>query len=71
MSLERRKHLLEIASAYDLLIIEDNAYNYLRYEETNIPTLKSMDKEGRVIMKGTLSKVIGTGFRLVGSLQMG
>ena len=64
MSLERRKHLLEIASAYDLLIIEDNAYNYLRYEETNIPTLKSMDKEGRVIMEGTLSKVIGTGFRV-------
>jgi len=64
LSLERRKHLLEIASAYDILIIEDNAYNYLRYEETSIPTLKAMDKEGRVIMEGTLSKVIGTGFRV-------
>lgn len=64
MNLERRKHILEIASTYDLLIIEDNAYNYLKYEEINIPTLKSMDKEGRVIMEGTLSKVIGTGFRV-------
>ena len=64
MSVERRRHLLEIASAYDLLVIEDNAYGYLKYEEVETPTLKSMDKEGRVLMVGTLSKVIGTGFRV-------
>ncbi len=63
MSLDRRKHLLEIASQYDILILEDFAYNYIFYEEPP-PTIKSMDKEERVIVIGTLSKVMGTGFRV-------
>ncbi len=64
MSLERRKNLLEIATKYDLLILEDTAYNYLYFGEHTLPTLKSMDKEGRVIATGTLSKIMGTGFRI-------
>ncbi|AJC72651.1 hypothetical protein X802_02070 [Thermococcus guaymasensis DSM 11113] len=60
---ERRKHLLELASEYDLLIIEDAAYNFMRYEGEATP-LKAMDEEGRVIVAGTLSKVLGTGFRV-------
>ena len=63
MSLNRRKHLLEIASQYDILILEDLAYNYIFYEEPP-PTIKSMDDEGRVIAVGTLSKAMGTGFRI-------
>lgn len=63
MSLERRKYLLEIAVKYDILILEDLAYNYIFYEEL-LPTLKSMDREERVIAVGTLSKVMGTGFRV-------
>jgi len=64
MNLERRKKLLEVASRYDLLIIEDTAYNYLSYEDMNVKTLKSLDKEGRVVIVGTLSKILGTGFRV-------
>lgn len=64
MSEERRKELLEIASKYDLLIIEDTAYNFMKYEEKEIPSLKSLDREGRVLVAGTLSKVLGTGFRI-------
>ncbi|USG99715.1 PLP-dependent aminotransferase family protein [Thermococcus argininiproducens] len=64
MSMERRKALLEIASEYDLLIIEDTAYNFMRYEGENILPLKALDKDGRVIVAGTLSKVLGTGFRI-------
>ncbi len=64
MDIDRRKHLLELASQHDFIIVEDTAYNYLLLENVSIPTIKSMDREGRVISVGTLSKVMGTGFRI-------
>ena len=64
MSMDRRKHLLEVASTYDLLVVEDGAYNYLVYEPVEIRSLVSMDTEGRVIFAGTFSKVLGTGLRV-------
>jgi len=64
MSMDRRKALLELASKYDLLIIEDTAYNAMRYEGGDIVPLKALDNEGRVIVAGTFSKVLGTGFRV-------
>ncbi len=64
LSLERRKKLLELASKYDVLIFEDNPYFELRYEGEDIPTLKSMDTEGRVVYCGSYSKVLSPGMRL-------
>ncbi|MCC6010952.1 MAG: PLP-dependent aminotransferase family protein [Desulfurococcaceae archaeon] len=64
MSNDRRKHLLEIASEHDLLVVEDGAYNYLVYEPLEVKSLKSMDSEGRVIFAGSFSKVLGTGLRI-------
>ncbi len=63
MSLERRKHLLEIASDFDVLVIEDDPYGELRYSGEEIPTLKALDKEGRVIYFGTVSKILAPGLR--------
>jgi len=64
MSMDRRKYLIELASRYDFLIIEDTAYNFLLYNKIDIKPLKSLDHEDRVIVVGTLSKVLGTGFRI-------
>jgi 2-aminoadipate transaminase len=64
LSPERRKHLLEIASTYDLLVVEDGAYEHLVYEPIELKPLKSMDREGRVIHVGSFSKVLGTGLRV-------
>ncbi len=64
MSLEARKQLLEVASEYDMLIIEDDPYGELIFEGESIPTLKSMDKKGRVIYLSTFSKILAPGFRL-------
>lgn len=64
MSLDRRKHLLEIASDYSIPIIEDDPYGHLRYSGKKIPSLKSMDKDGMVIYLGTFSKILAPGFRL-------
>ena len=64
ISLEHRKELLEIASEYDFLIIEDDPYGELVFEGESIPPIKSLDTKGRVIYIGTFSKVLAPGFRL-------
>lgn len=64
MTLERRKQLLEIAKKYDVLILEDNPYFELRYEGEPVPTVKSMDTEGRVVYAGSYSKVLSPGMRI-------
>jgi 2-aminoadipate transaminase len=64
ISLEHRKELIEIASEYDFLIIEDDPYSELVFEGEPIPSIKSLDTKGRVIYIGTFSKVLAPGFRL-------
>lgn len=64
ISLEKRKKILELADKYDFLIYEDNPYGELRFEGEEIPTLKSMDKSGRVIYFGSFSKILAPGMRL-------
>lgn len=64
LSYERRVRVLEIASQYDLIIIEDTPYRELRFQGESLPSLFSMDKEERVIMMKTLSKIFSPGFRI-------
>lgn len=63
-SLERRKQLLEIAKKYELPILEDNAYGEVRFEGERIPSIKSLDTEGRVIYLGSFSKILSPGLRV-------
>lgn len=63
MSLEKRKRLYALASEYDVAILEDNPYGDLRYDGEDIPSIKSMDIENRVIYSGTFSKILAPGFR--------
>jgi len=64
LSLERRKHLLEIAETYDIPILEDEAYSELIYSGKPLPAIKSFDKRDIVIYTHTFSKVLAPGFRL-------
>ncbi len=64
MSLEKRKQLLEVARREDLLIFEDNPYGHLRFAGEPIPSIYSMDTDGRVLMMVTFSKVLSAGLRL-------
>jgi 2-aminoadipate transaminase len=64
MSLKHRKELLDIASEYDLLIIEDDPYGELVFEGKPVPPIKSLDTKGRVIYLSTFSKILAPGFRL-------
>jgi 2-aminoadipate transaminase len=64
LSLERRKRLIELANAHDLIVLEDTPYRQIRFEGAHLPTLKSMDTEGRVIHLGSFSKVLVPGLRV-------
>ncbi|TRM83050.1 aminotransferase, partial [Sulfolobus sp. F3] len=64
MNLDNRKRLLEIASKYDFLVVEDDAYGFLVFEGDSPPAIKALDKEGRVIYTGTFSKILTPGLRL-------
>jgi len=65
LSMEKRKHLLEIADKYQVLIVEDSPYRELRYEGETPPSLLEMDaQQGRVLTLYTFSKIFVSGFRL-------
>ena len=40
------------------VILEDNPYRDLRYTGKALPTIKSLDTEGRVIYLGSFSKIL-------------
>ncbi|MGC8995355.1 MAG: PLP-dependent aminotransferase family protein [Thermoplasmata archaeon] len=61
---EKRKHLLEIASKYDLIIFEDDPYSEIRFSGNHVKPIKYFDDEERVIYMGTFSKVLSPGIRL-------
>jgi 2-aminoadipate transaminase len=64
MSSDRRQRLIELANSYGVLVVEDTPYRALRYEGTSLPTLRSLDTEGRVLHLGSFSKILAPGLRL-------
>ena len=64
MSLEKRYAVLELARKYDIVIIEDNPYGELRFAGEDLPTLKSLDTDGRVIYCSSFSKILSAGMRV-------
>lgn len=64
MPLRRKLELMEAVRGTNLMIVEDSPYTELRYKGNRVPTLLSMDDEGRVIYLGTMSKILAPGFRI-------
>ncbi len=64
MSLQKRLGVLELARKYDIVILEDNPYGELRFAGDDLPTLKSLDTEGRVIYCSSFSKILSAGMRV-------
>ena len=64
MNLPRRKRLMELANRFNLIILEDSPYREIRYQGQHLPSLKSLDTDGRVIYLGSFSKILAPGLRL-------
>jgi 2-aminoadipate transaminase len=68
MSLARRRALLDAARRHDLLVLEDDPYGSLYFEDTTrveeTRPLKADDAEGRVVYLGSISKTLVPGFRV-------
>ncbi|MBT3557297.1 MAG: PLP-dependent aminotransferase family protein [Rhodospirillales bacterium] len=64
MSLARRRALLDAATDYGFVIIEDDYEFETNYLSEPIPALKSLDRDDRVIYVGSLSKSLFPGLRL-------
>lgn len=63
-TLQRRKELYALAQKYNTIILEDNPYGDLRFSGEDVPTIKSLDTDGRVIYAGSFSKVLAPGIRV-------
>lgn len=68
MSTARRRALLDAASRLDLVILEDDPYGTLYFEDTtrveDTRPIKADDADGRVIYLGSMSKILVPGFRV-------
>ncbi len=64
MPAERRAALLARAAAKDFVIVEDDYEPETNYMGQPTPALKSLDRDGRVIYVGSLSKTLFHGLRL-------
>ncbi len=64
MSQRRREDLLEAAENKDFLIIEDDYESEMNYFNSRSKSLRSQDRNNRVIYIGSLSKTVSPGIRL-------
>jgi len=64
MSLARRHALIELAAGAGLPILEDDFGGDLRFEGTDLPSLKALDQRGSVIYLSTFAKKLLPGLRI-------
>ncbi len=64
MSVQRRHELLEWANENDSLIVEDDYEYETNFRQEPTPALKSLDRNGRVLYIGSLSKSLMPGLRV-------
>ncbi|OZB20484.1 MAG: aspartate aminotransferase [Rhodobacterales bacterium 34-62-10] len=64
LSLARRHRLVELANIHDVIVLEDTPYRHIRFAGETLPTLKSLDTQGRVIHLGSFSKILVPGLRI-------
>lgn len=64
MSQDRREALLRAAADRDFMIIEDDYEAEMNFFSNSSPSLRSMDRNERVIYIGSLSKTVSPGIRI-------
>jgi sugar phosphate isomerase/epimerase len=61
---ERRKALAELGSKYDVIILEDDPYQELRYSGDKLKPIKYYDQTGHTVYANSFSKIFSPGSRL-------
>jgi len=68
IGLEKRRRLLEWAASRDVLIVEDDPYRELYFEdsttEADVRPMKADDADGRVLYLSSFSKTLAPGYRV-------
>lgn len=65
LSASRREEVLEIAREHDILVLEDNPYGLLYFDEAPPNAIRSLpDARDGVVYLGTFSKTLAPGFRV-------
>lgn len=64
MPLATRERLLRMAAEEQLLLLEDNPYGFFARDDTDLPVLKRLDRDRRVIYLGTFAKTCFPGARV-------
>lgn len=64
MGIGRRREVYAIAQEHDLIVLEDDPYYYLQFNEKRLPSLLSMDTDARVLRFDSFSKVLSAGIRV-------
>jgi 2-aminoadipate transaminase len=68
LSLEKRARLLDWAERRDVLLVEDDPYGQLYFDdvatEADTRPLRADDRNGRVLYLSTVSKILAPGFRV-------
>lgn len=63
MSIERRPRIVEICDKHHVLILEDNPYGMLGFEDQTMPALQTYNPDG-VVYLGSFSKTFAPGYRV-------
>ncbi len=61
---ERRRGLLQLATQYNTLVVEDNPYREIRFEGSAPPPIYALDGGARTIYLSTFSKTLAPGLRI-------
>jgi GntR family transcriptional regulator / MocR family aminotransferase len=64
MSLKRRKAVLDFAQKHGAYVLEDDYNAEFRFSGPPLPCLQGLDRAGRVIYAGTMSKILYPSLRL-------
>ncbi|MES9846739.1 MAG: PLP-dependent aminotransferase family protein [Candidatus Sedimenticola sp. PURPLELP] len=61
---ERKEALLKLLKRYEVPLIEDDIFGDLAYDKPRPRTIKSFDREGRVLLCSSFSKTLAPGLRV-------
>jgi len=62
-SIAKREAIVSLAEEHDFMVVEDLPYRRLRYQGSDLPTLRELDAE-RVIQLSSFSKLLSPGIRV-------